>query len=107
MGLFQCQKCGCVDNTALACRGFTGRYEKLFDWTGLEERRGMTLCSACSPTRYRDGKISQYGRWHNQFHRVFLPLGEWEMNNIGDLIHVSTGDTDYMSHAIRIEKVSS
>jgi hypothetical protein len=50
MSLFQCQNCGCVENTALSSQGF--RWIELFDWTGIEVRRSnLLLCSACGPSK--------------------------------------------------------
>lgn len=46
MGLYRCEECGCVENTALA------RYHLRGD--------GRALCSACDP---------QIGRWHDAFPR--------------------------------------
>jgi len=46
MSLFKCEKCGCVENTALC------RY-----W--LREKGEPALCSECDPT----GKM----KWHNCF----------------------------------------
>ena len=45
MSLFQCQHCGCRENTALAAQGCDGYAESFFDWTGLEDRKGKKLCS--------------------------------------------------------------
>lgn len=43
MPLFVCDKCGCVDNTAL------GRYwSKDMDIWG-EDNRGLALCTECAP----------------------------------------------------------
>ena len=60
MSLFQCENCGCVENTALALQGTKG-VEELFDWTRIEERRGMMLCRACAPTHYAQGVLTGMG----------------------------------------------
>lgn len=92
MALFQCEVCGCVENTALASQGFTGWAQKLYDWSYAPERKGMKICSACGPTHYVDGNLSRFGYWHHNFQRDFLPLGEWEMHE-GNLRHKGTGAT--------------
>lgn len=107
MSLFQCAKCGCRENTALSCQGFlwTGDF---FDWTGLEEWKGQKLCSACGPTKYAKGEPSEYGKWHDEFPRRFLPKGQYITCPVGNLIHKDTrlppsnvaySDTEYSSVA--------
>jgi len=49
MPLFECDKCGCVDNTAIT--NF---------WTALLEEKPK-LCSVCDP---------EIGKWHRRFERV-------------------------------------
>ena len=74
MPLFVCDKCGCVDNTAL------GRYwSKDMDIWG-EDNRGLALCTECAPTVHDDGspannphRMAQYGKWHNEF-----PKRKWD-----------------------------
>lgn len=100
MSLFQCAKCGCCENTALSACGHLGM-EDFFNWTGLEEWRGKQLCSACSPTKYRDGGTAEKaGKWHEKFDRVFLPPGEFHTNRRGDLQHTETGRTDFRAFEI-------
>lgn len=66
MPLFVCDKCGCVDNTAL------GRYwsKDMECWD--ESNRGLALCTECAPTHYKDGKPTNrgYGEWHDEFPKV-------------------------------------
>jgi hypothetical protein len=100
MSLFQCERCGCCENTALACQGCDGYAVTFFDWTGIEDRKGKKLCSACAPTEYADGGLTQYGKWHGQFPRVFLPMGMFHTNHEGNLAHKETGDTDFRKYAI-------
>lgn len=85
MSLFQCQHCGCKENTALASQGCDGFAETFFDWTGFEDRRGKKLCSACGPTKYSDGTPSRLGKWHGAFERVFLPMGIYRTDRQGNL----------------------
>jgi len=54
MSYFQCDKCGCVEDTAL-CHYWSARV-----------RQTSTLCSACDPT---------IAKWHGQFPRE--PARDW------------------------------
>ena len=74
MSLFVCDKCGCVDNTAL------GRYWSKDDpllWG--EDNLGLALCTECAPTTFADGSpvnpriMADYGKWHNKF-----PKKKWD-----------------------------
>lgn len=101
MSLFQCDNCGCVENTALASQGFKAEYiQKIFDWSDIPERKGMLLCSDCGPTQYRDGKETEFGKWHNKFDRTFLPKGMFKTNREGNLEHRETGNTNYQEYAL-------
>ena len=99
MSLFQCQHCGCCENTALSAQGFHW-FAKNFDWEYAPDRKGMTLCSACGPTKWRDGTPTVYGEWHNRFPRVFLPMGMFKTNDVGNLEHIETGSEDYRQYAL-------
>ncbi|EGT4280880.1 hypothetical protein DOX46_15175 [Cronobacter malonaticus] len=101
MSLFQCEKCGCVENTALSSQGFNGIFEMFFDWSYSPESKGKKLCSACGPTHYSDGTETEYGRWHNHFPRQYLPLGMFKTNRQGNLSHVETGSDDFRPYIIR------
>lgn len=92
MSLFQCEHCGCVENTALAAQGFKGIMQDIFDWSYAPKREGLRLCSACGPTHYRDGKPTKFGKWHNEFVREYLPIGHYETCPAGNLRHVVTGE---------------
>ena len=85
MSLFQCEHCGCRENTALAGHGCNGYAESFYDWTGLEDRRGKKLCSACAPTKFSDGTPTRLGKWHGEFERVFLPMGAYRTDRFGNL----------------------
>jgi len=101
MSLFQCQVCGCVENTALAAQGFEPMlFMGTFSYAYAPEREGKLLCSACGPTHYRDGKPTGFGKWHGEFDRTFLPLGEFKTNKRGNLEHIATGSEDYKQFAI-------
>ena len=99
MSLYQCEECGCRENTALGC--FIGSWKPtLFDWTGIENRKGKKLCSACGPTHYSDGTATKFGQWHNQFRQLFLPQGKFIKNQQGNLEHIETGDTDLQKYEV-------
>ena len=100
MSLFQCEHCGCCENTALSGQGCNGHAASFFDWTGFEDRNGKQLCSACAPTKYKDGTFTDYGKWHEKFDRIFLPMGRFRTAQNGSLEHIETGDQDYRKFAI-------
>lgn len=100
MSLFQCEHCGCCENTALASQGHSGYMTKFFNWKDIEHLKGKKLCSACGPTHYSDGRPNNEAGWHGHFKRVYLPLGMFRTNERGDLAHRQTGDTDINKHAI-------
>ena len=99
MSLFQCENCGCCENTACSAQGFK-MMNRLFNWEGIEDREGKLICSACGPTQYRDGKATEFGEWHNRFPRTFLPMGMFKKNSVGNLEHIETGDEDFRKYAI-------
>ena len=100
MSLFQCENCGCVENTALSCQGFTGYPEQWFDWSYAPNLKGKSLCSACGPAKHSDGSETEYGKWHNKFKRIFLPKGMFKTNRVGNLEHIETGDENYHKYEI-------
>jgi len=102
MSLFQCENCGCCENTALSSQGI-GKWKRIqehFDWTGLEDRKGKLLCSACSPNKHSDGEPTRFIGWHGRFDQTFLPMGEFKTNKVGNLEHIETGSEDFMTFAI-------
>lgn len=101
MSLFQCEHCGCCENTACAAQGFKPSFmRKLFDWSYAPEREGKYLCSACGPTHYRNGEKTEYGVWHDEFKRRFLPMGEFKTNDRGNLEHIEHGNEDFVIYEI-------
>jgi hypothetical protein len=101
MSLFQCENCGCVENTALA--SMTSHvWPEGYDWTGIEKRRGKHLCSACIPALYHD---DTFGKWHDKFQRSFLPKAEWGTDRHGDLVHQRTGAKNFRDFAIKEVKL--
>lgn len=100
MSLFQCQHCGCKENTATSNQGCDGFTVDWYDWAGIEERKGKKLCSVCAPVKFIDGKDTGFGIWHCLFKRVFLPIGMFKTNREGNLEHIETGDTNTSAYAI-------
>jgi len=99
VSLFQCENCGCCENTALSSQGFSWMSD-YFNWDGIEDRKGKRICSACGPTRYSDGKKAIYGKWHGKFERIFLPIGMFRTAENGNLEHIETGDQDFEKYRI-------
>lgn len=63
MPLFRCDKCGCVENTAL---GFYWTRNERELWAA--EFIGRKLCSEHAPTTFRDGSPNDdAGKWHGRF----------------------------------------
>jgi len=83
VSLFQCENCGCRENTAVSNQGFRDR--EVFDFSGNEALEGMLLCSACGPEKFKDGRPTGAGKWHGEFERVFLPLGQYMTSHNGNL----------------------
>jgi hypothetical protein len=96
MSIFQCENCGCAENTACSEQGFKMMSE-LFDWSYNPSLEGKLLCRACGPTHYKGGSKmkadhwGEYGVWHNRFERRYLPRGEFKTNNQGNLEHIESG----------------
>jgi len=100
LSLFQCEICGCCENTALSGRGCNGEMEKYYDWRGIEDRKGKKLCSACAPTNYSKSELTGLGKWHDKFPRTFLPMGMFKTAQNGNLEHVENGDQDFIKYQI-------
>lgn len=110
MSLFQCARCGCVENTACSSMGHClMNYEWEHDpkdrpalqsykaILGLADDEPFPrLCSACSPVWFDNGNYGigpnpnptpGKGLWHGEFPREYLPLGEYMTNpHTGDLV---------------------
>jgi hypothetical protein len=85
MSLFQCEKCGCVENTAL-CNWAWNRADAVENSYVIAD-----MCSACDP---------EIGKWHNEFPRVYLPLHMFKTNSMGNLQNIENGDTNYRAYEI-------
>lgn len=103
MPLFQCNKCGCVDNTSSGLECYADFITDMYDWTGLEEFKGKSLCSACAPSKHSDGTETEYGQWHGEFKRDFLQKGMWFTNDDGNIENKETGQIDYKNHTLNAE----
>jgi hypothetical protein len=104
MSMFQCGKCGCVENTA--CTSFfDGEWTSRFKVPEEDmQYNKLPLCCICAPEHFKSGEPTQHtGEWHNNFSRVFLPLGEYRTNREGNIENIKTGSTDYYKHAIKID----
>lgn len=80
MSVFQCEECGCAENTA------TGWY-----WVNKMVKDpkyyGRELCSICGPTHYDSGEvIEKMGKWHGRFPRKFYPHGSMRTDDKGNLV---------------------
>ena len=89
MSIFQCDNCGCSDNTACG-NNYHSRYNNK-EWFGIEN--GVKLCTACTPRYMLNGEVfdERAGKWHDEWKRVFLPKGEFYTNEEGNLEHKKTG----------------
>lgn len=67
MGLFVCEKCECIENTALGHFWMVNRIEE-FEWTEeLSKYKNKPLCSDCAPRRFANGTLTGMGKWHDKF----------------------------------------
>lgn len=83
MSLYQCQRCGCIENTA--CGHYHCRTTDLFTDFLPGTEKGMKLCSECGPRKYASGKPTEYGKWHNHFEKAYYPLGSLVTDNNGNI----------------------
>ena len=78
MSLYQCEECGCVENTACGWYHYTKHNDPKY--------KGRKLCSACSPTHFSDGSVNEHGgKWHGLFERKFYPKGTLETDEKGNI----------------------
>ena len=78
MSVYQCEKCGCAENTACGWYHYTNH-----DDVEYEDKK---LCSACGPTKFSDGSETDLGKWHGRFERRYYPLGTMETDDVGNLV---------------------
>lgn len=100
MSLFQCDKCGVVENTALSDGA------RMFLWDGdsdVSEKvdeswkamvgmdwRGKQFCSVCSPVWFTaDGNFgvgpNPDAKWHGKFPQEFHPIGTKHTDRFGNI----------------------
>jgi hypothetical protein len=77
MGIYVCDRCGCIENTALGSY-WVKDMEDMFDPKGL--KKGEALCSECSPSHFIDGTPTRWGKWHGRFPKVKWDGKEEVMN---------------------------
>ncbi|MGV8161914.1 MAG: hypothetical protein ACP5N2_01100 [Candidatus Nanoarchaeia archaeon] len=105
MSLYQCDNCGCMENTALSKGGDFGFMDFFQSDPEIIKQYKIKLgltedtpfghyCSACSP--------SGDGQWHGKFERVYLPKGEFETGPNGNLRNKKTLDEDVRKFALEI-----
>lgn len=66
MGLYVCENCKCVENTAL------GQYWSRNSNIYPPEYDGKKLCSECGAPEYTDGTTTNFGKWHNRFEKIHI-----------------------------------
>ena len=75
MGLFVCDKCKCVENTALGWYWSKDSLRLVLPEDMKDYEFSKALCSECLPesTRFTDGGNPGYtGKWHNKFPKVHI-----------------------------------
>lgn len=78
MSLYQCQECGCIENTACGWYWYTEHTDPKF--------KDRKLCSVCAPRHFSDGTETDHdGKWHGRFERRFFPLGTMETDDKGNI----------------------
>ena len=71
MPLFNCEKCGVVENTALGLY-WTANHPEIYDWSDVgKEFKGKHLCSECAPKNFSDGTLTGKGVWHGRFEKSY------------------------------------
>lgn len=78
MSLYQCEECGCCENTACGWYHYTPHVDPRYD-----KRK---LCSACGPTHFSDGSKTDLGEWHGRFERTYYTKGTMKTDNHGNLV---------------------
>lgn len=118
MSLFQCDRCGCVENTALSEGGYlisglvtedeppeiVKSYKAA---VGLKEEEPFgNYCCVCCPMQFdKKGEFKIFEekdrrQWHSDFPRTFLAKGEWETDERGNLRNKKTGQVGWKGQAV-------
>jgi len=80
MSIFQCDECGCAENTACGWYWLRGSKDYV-----APKYFGKALCSECGPTHFLDGSQTGLGKWHGKFKKTFYPMGSMETGPDGNL----------------------
>lgn len=82
MSIYQCEECGCAENTALGWYWYTPHDDPKYN--------NRHLCSACGPEKFSDGSRNEdCGKWHGIFERTFYPKGSMITNREGNLVPIA------------------
>jgi len=76
MGLFVCENCNCIENTALG-HYWARQYIKFKD----ETLNGKALCSECTPIEFDDGNRAGTGKWHGKFPKEEFDASKHDTEN--------------------------
>lgn len=123
MSLFQCGKCGCMENTASTNAAYLTELftkedqDKCRQVLGLDKTSELgQYCCVCTPVWFDEHGNKNFGvnpqpkpgqgLWHNRFPRIYLPKGEFETAPNGSLRHKQTLETDVKKFAREIEYAS-
>ena len=90
MSLYQCEKCGCIENTAIGF--FHCRNTDWFSEYQKGTKKGMKLCSVCGPIKTSDGNVTKYGKWHGRFRRRFFPKGTLYTDQEGNIRKIANNN---------------
>ena len=89
MSLYQCDQCGCIENTAVGhyhCRSMKDMF--LNEHKYLDKK----LCSVCGPKFFKDGTPTGHGKWHGKFDRMYYPKGKLYTDDNGNVRDVDTNE---------------
>jgi len=98
MSLYQCEQCGCIENTALG--QFHSRNMGIYP----EPYSGKKLCSECGSPTFTDGSKTKYGKWHGRFKKRVFPLGSLYTDEQGNVRDKSTGEYPVEANGITGEQ---
>lgn len=99
MSLYQCEKCGCVENTA--CGFYHCSNSDLFCDYQEGTKKGMKLCCECGPLKLTNGKPTGYGKWHDCFVKAIYPFNSLYTDDDGNVKLIKTNE--YPSKEDRIK----
>lgn len=100
MALFQCQECGCVENSSSGWYHAKGR-----GYTKDKEKDKKELCSECGPTEYSDGTPTKLGQWHNRFTKKIYPLGSLYTDGEGNVRYKHNNEYPKKEEALNFNEI--